>query len=343
MTFGCANNKAESEIMMGLLEKAGHRIVKEGEGLLVINSCAVKGPTENRALEKIKNYEKLLVVAGCLPEYAPEKVRKANPQAVLLGTNRFNRIVEAVEEGKDFLGYAKTVRAGHPRVRINKKVGVVPISSGCLGDCAYCCVKNIKKTFHSFPEKTVLEEVEKSLREGVNEIWITSQDNGCYGHDSGTSIVELLKKIILVPGNFKVRVGMMNPQWAGKYLKNLIQVFKSPKIMKFVHVPVQSGSDKILKAMNRQYSVKDFVEVVETFRKEVPGVSVSTDVIVGFPGETEKDFEQTYELVKKINPEVLNLSKFWVRKGTRAEGMEQVLRKIIKKRSRKIFRLIKTA
>ena len=148
--------------------------------------------------------------------------------------------------------------------------------------------------------------------------------------------MELVNKILAIPGDFKVRIGMMNPQWALKQLNELLEIYKHPKILKFLHIPVQSGSDKILKRMNRPYSIAEFKQVSNEFRREIPNISISTDIIVGFPEETEKDFQDTVKLLQWLKPEVLNLTKFWSRPGIKAAEMKQVPGAEIKRRSLEI-------
>ena len=205
--------------------------------------------------------------------------------------------------------------------------------SCCLGDCSFCITKLAKGNLQSFPKEDIINEIKKRIEEGYKRINLTSTDNGCYGLDINTSLVSLLKNITEIPGDFKIRIGMINPNYAKLYLNDLIKIYKSDKIIKFLHIPVQSGSNKILKDMNRKYKVQDFINVVSKFRKNILGINISTDIIVGYPTESEEDFEETLNLVKKIKPEVLNISKFTSRPGTKASRLKQLKTEEIKRRS----------
>jgi MiaB/RimO family radical SAM methylthiotransferase len=184
-----------------------------------------------------------------------------------------------------------------------------------------------------------LEDIVKKLKksityDGVKEVWLTAQDTGCYGYDIGTNIVELLREIVKIKGNYKIRLGMANPNHVKENLDGLVELFKSDKMFKFLHIPVQSGNDEILRLMKRKYTVSEFRILVERFRKEIPDMSFSTDIICGFPGESDSQYKDSLELIRWLEPDVLNHSKFWARPGTPAEKMEQVDGIKIKDRSR---------
>jgi len=258
-----------------------------------------------------------------------------------IGVNNFD-IVEIV---RDYLadgdarktdGFKEKVLP--KKIKYNKYVDIVPISEGCMGQCTYCATWLARGKLRSYEPARLLAEIADSVSSGAKEIWLTSQDNGCYGFDRGTNLVELLEEVVKIPGDFKIRVGMMNPSYVKMFLDELIEVYKSPKIFKFAHIPVQSGSDKVLKDMGRAYTAKDFEETVAAFRNAM-GITISTDIIVGFPTEMKKDFEETVELLKRVKPDFLNLSKYWPRKGTRANDMKQLSRDIIAARSKKVAEL----
>ena len=175
---------------------------------------------------------------------------------------------------------------------------------------------------------------------GCKEILLTSQDNGAYVHGK-VKQPELLESIVAIDGEFFIRNGMTNPMYLKPFLNQLIEVYKSPKMYKFLHIPVQSGSNKVLQKMKRGYKIELFEKIVEEFRKEIPEITISTDIIVGFPEETEEDFQETVNLVKKMKFDVLNISKFGSRPGTEAEKMEQVDKKEVNKRSATLSVLVK--
>jgi MiaB/RimO family radical SAM methylthiotransferase len=179
--------------------------------------------------------------------------------------------------------------------------------------------------------------VEKCVADGCKEIWITGQDTCCYGFDRGTNLARLLKMVVDVPGDFKVRVGMGNPRHVPKYLAELVEVMKHPKIFKFLHIPVQAGNNEVLKAMRRGHTVETFIDIVNAVRKEIPEMTISTDIIVGYPTETEEQFEDTLKLVENVKPDVINIARFSPRPGTAAATMQgQVHGNVMKERSRQL-------
>jgi MiaB/RimO family radical SAM methylthiotransferase len=184
--------------------------------------------------------------------------------------------------------------------------------------------------------------VEDAVKDGCTEIWLTSQDNGCYGLDIGSSLPEILRKVCAVKGDFTIRVGMMNPTHIKNMADKLVDAYENEKMQKFLHLPVQSGSDKILKSMRRGYNVEDFLGIVGKFRKAFPTLTLSTDIIVGFPTETEDDFQLTVDLLKRTRPQKVNISKFGVRPETGASKMEQLPVEVVNKRSRSLYEIIKS-
>ncbi|MBW2997759.1 tRNA (N(6)-L-threonylcarbamoyladenosine(37)-C(2))-methylthiotransferase [Candidatus Woesearchaeota archaeon] len=334
LTFGCTLNIADSELMMGLLRKAGHSIVDSVDeaDLVVVNSCSVKNLAETKFFRALRYAEvkgKKVVVAGCVtqaePDYASTKLKDYS----IIGTRQLNKIVHVVEETLQgnvvhALEWDKNERFNIPVVRKNPVVGIVPIAEGCLGECTYCKARLARGKLVSYDPEAIVKRVVSDVRDGCKEIWLTSQDCGAYGKDIGTNIVALLRAVCEIEGDFFVRLGMMNPNFALEYLDDLVDVFKENKgkLFWFVHLPVQSGSDDILKLMKRKYSVADFVKVCSMFRKEMPEITIATDVICGFPKESISDFQSTKEIIKRVEPDVINISRFWPRPGTTAANME---------------------
>jgi len=185
--------------------------------------------------------------------------------------------------------------------------------------------------------------VRRDLAAGAREFWITSQDMACYGRDIGTNLAMLLNTLGDVEGDFEVRVGMMTPNMITDILDRVIEAFKNEKIYKFVHLPVQSGDDQTLKRMRRLYTVKEFKEIVNAFRDAFPQITLATDVICGFPGETREAFENTLKLIAEVKPDIVNISKFFARPRTAAAGMRDVFVELaeIKRRSSTIAQLVK--
>ncbi|MEM2937462.1 MAG: tRNA (N(6)-L-threonylcarbamoyladenosine(37)-C(2))-methylthiotransferase [Candidatus Bathyarchaeia archaeon] len=332
-SFGCSTNLADGEVLAGCLLKAGYELVSDvvSADVVIYNTCAVKGPTENRMIDVLKRVPrgKKLIVVGCLPlinfERLCKEVRFDGVAGPALG-DRIVDIVEGVLRGEKIsnLENAQSSKPSLslPRIRLNPVIGIIPISYGCLGSCAYCCVVFARGRLRSYTIGEIVNRVKKDLDEGVREFWLTSQDTACYGMDIGANLPELLEAVCSVEGDFKVRVGMMTPNMASKILEKLIQAFKSNKIFKFVHLPVQSGDDQILMKMRRFYSTADFKKLVDAFRAEFPKITLATDVICGFPGETEEAFERTLQLVRDVKPDIVNISKFFARPKTPAAEME---------------------
>jgi len=223
-----------------------------------------------------------------------------------------------------------------PYIPSKEDITIIPISEGCLGDCNYCSVKFARGKLKSYKIEDIIKQIKGK------KILLTSQDTGCYGLDINTNLVELLKQVVKVKGNFQVRVGMMNPEHVLPILKDLVEVYKDKKIFKFIHIPIQSGSNNVLKEMNRRYTVEDFIKIVKEFRKQIPEIHISTDIIVGYPTETEEDFKKTINLLEKLKLEVINLSRFAPRPKTAALKLKQLPVEEIKRRSIIISKIIKS-
>lgn len=351
-TYGCSASQNESEIMAGLLQKAGYDIVKNEKyaDLIIITTCYVKSPTEQKIIFRLKDLqtsypEKKLIISGCMPEGAYRRLVDTVPDASLVSTHQITKIVQTVQktlEGKrvEFLGESKEVKLCLPKIRKNPVVDIVPISSGCNSNCSYCCVRLAKGKLFSYPQEKIAEEIGSALKEGYKEIWLTAQDTASYGLDNKIRLPELLNNISKIPGKFFVRIGMMNPKNVILMLPELIESYKSQKIYKFLHLPVQSGDNEILEKMNRGYKVEDFEKIVREFRKNLK-IQLWTDVIVGFPGETEKQFQNTLKLIERIKPDWVNVSKYGSRPNTSASKLEQFSSKIIAKRSAEISKIVR--
>ncbi len=221
-----------------------------------------------------------------------------------------------------------------PRVRKNPIVEILPINRGCLGACTFCKTKQARGNLVSYPIPEIIQEAKKAVQEGVKEIWLTSQDTFCYGFDIGTDLPALLQELTALPGDFKIRIGMGNPDHIPKIGERLAELYKHPKIFKFLHIPLQAGHDDILQQMRRRYTVQDFIITVEKFRREIPELNVMTDIIVGYPTETDEHFWGTLEAVRKITPDSINISRFWPRPGTPAAELQELSGEIVKHRSR---------
>jgi len=323
-TFGCTLNQRDGEDIVN-----GMRIVdseKEAD-IIILNTCGVKEQTETKIYKYIKDRllslkNKEIIVCGCLVDINSEKLISLLPNA------RCFRIKDKQKLIKELNIY----RIKQENKKITKAIA---IANGCLGNCSYCAVKFARGRLKSKKIKEICDEIKKARREEAKEILLTAQDTACYGLDINTNIVELLKEIVKIPGNFKIRLGMGNPQYLKKYKKELVEMFKSEKIYKFLHVPVQSGNNRILKLMNRGYSRKEYLELIKYFRKNIKELTLATDIIVGFPTETENEFEDTLNLIKKCEFDIVNISRFGQRKNIEANKHKELSGTIKKGRSRK--------
>ena len=345
-TFGCSNNFHESEVMAGLLQESGYIITQDPvkASLIIINICTVKGdknPLKEIKLTHNKYPAKKLLIAGCIPKETHQRIRKVSKEISFISTHNITKITKTVNEVLgdntiEELTPGNETKICLPKVRQNPVISIIPIASGCLSNCAYCSVKKIKGHLFSYPKEKIIEEVKKSINDGAKEIYLTAQDTGCYGEDINTSLPELLKEIINLKGNFLIRLGMANPNFVKKHLKELIEIFKHKHMYKFLHIPVQSGNDEILKDMNRNYTAEEFKTIITEFRKAIPEITIATDIIVGFPGETEEQFKDTLKLVDDIQPPVLNISRYSRRPGTKAAFKKEILSRTVKERSREL-------
>jgi threonylcarbamoyladenosine tRNA methylthiotransferase CDKAL1 len=347
--YGCSANMADWEMAAGLLREAGHSIVPDPEGAdaSVVLTCTVKTPTETKVVKRIKELSEgggVLVVAGCMPKAQRGLVAEVAPDASMMGPDDLLSIVDVVESALagvrvEAVDGGPLDKSCLPRVRRNPVIHIAPIASGCLGDCSYCIVKHARGRLNSFPSEMIVEDARHAIEGGCREIWVTAEDTASY-RDGDVRLPGLLDSITGLEGRFYVRVGMMTPNQAEPILDDLIDAYRSDKVFKFLHVPVQSGNDEVLRRMNRRYTVSDFTGLVARFREAIPDLSLSTDIICGFPGETEGQFADSVRLVEEIGPDALNISRFWPRPGTEAAELEgQLHGRETKVRSRELSSL----
>ena len=272
----------------------------------VLNVCTVKGNAG--ALKLLREAlstapEAKLFITGCAPKDFREEVAKITDKVVYTSLRELGRGMLTLP------------------LRESPLVGIVNIEEGCLDACAYCSTRLVKGRLHSYPAADIVQQVKSLVSDGCVEIQLTGQDCGCYGFDTGTNLAELVQQILAeVPGNYKMRLGMGNPRHMMQYLDDLLKCFEDDRVYKFIHLPVQSGSENILKAMNRKHSADDYAMLAEAFNK-FPLFTLSTDLIVGFPGETEQDFQDTLDILEKTRPTVCNITRFVARPNTPAYKM----------------------
>lgn len=351
-TWGCAHNTSDTEYMAGQLAQYGYNLTndKNSADLWVLNSCTVKNPSEDtfrNEIEAAHQAGKHVVVAGCVPQAAPRSDYLKGLSVV--GVQQIDRVAEVVEEtlkGHSVrLLQAKKVdgrkvagpKLALPKVRKNPLIEVIPINSGCLNACTYCKTKFARADLVSYPVEEIVDRARQVFQEGVCEIWLTSEDTGTYGRDIGSSLPELLWQLVEeIPEGCMMRLGMTNPPYILEHLDEMAKILSHPRVYSFLHIPVQSGSDTILGDMKREYCVKDFERMVDFLRAQVPGITIATDIICGFPGETEADFDDTLALCRKYQFPSLFINQFFPRPGTPAAKMTKVPANEVKTRTKRL-------
>lgn len=329
-TYGCTLNKKDTETVINDNEFTTDLKEAKKANYILINTCGVKEQTQRSILNFLKQLkeekidEKKIIIFGCLVDIDKQAMLEILPNARYFKVSEKKKIEKIIGKGKKIKKEKSTSRT-------------IILSNGCLGDCYYCAVKFARGRLESRPIKEIVSEIKKELENPeVKEIVLTSQDNACYGLDINENLVKLLKKIIKIKKDFKIKIGMGNPQYLKNILKDLIEVYKDPKVYKFIHIPLQSGDDKVLREMNRYYTVEDVKRIINAFRKEFPDISIATDIIVGYPTETENQFENTLKVIKEINFDFINISRYGTRKNIEALRYKDLSGTIKKERSRKI-------
>lgn len=350
--YGCSSSIADSEMIAGMLKSNGYDVAAdEGESdMNLIVTCSVKDATEHKMLHRIStlsNRRKPIIVAGCLPKADPDIVKFTNPMASLLGPHSIANTVETVKSaflGKKIVMLEDSIhdKVNIPRIRRNPTVSIVEIASGCMSQCTFCQTKIAKGYLRSYRIGDICRQIQNDVIDGCKEIWLTSTDNGCYGNDSGSNLVMLLRAITKIEGSYKIRVGMMNPMYIPNMIDDLLEVFlENDKIFKFLHIPIQSGSERILRRMKRGHTVKTFTDVVKIFREAIPEITIATDIIVGFPSETENDFQDTVSVIQRTEPDIVNSSKYSARPRTESAKFEKINSDVVKRRTAQIHSIIK--
>jgi threonylcarbamoyladenosine tRNA methylthiotransferase CDKAL1 len=320
--YGCTLNKGEARMMAETLREGGHAIVTDADSadanLLV--TCTVIDSTERRMVSRMKALAgtgKRLIVSGCMATAQPAIVSEVAPQAELVPPGDLARLSEVF--GGKRIGWREVATSIEPPDLSVE--AIVPIAQGCIGRCTYCITKLARGGLRSRQKEDILRQVERHLSAGYREIWLTAQDSTAYGRDIGLTLADLIDSAAGVAGDFRIRVGMASPQTCLPIFNELVKAYSSPKVYKFLHLPVQSGDDEVLEAMGRDYTIDDFKRIVAGFREAFPDITLSTDIIVGFPGEADHHFEASMNLIEEVKPGKVNVTRFSPRPGTKAETM----------------------
>ena len=326
-TFGCTANAGDTQKLRAILKRSGYQLVTDYKkaDCVIVNTCTVTKRTELnvvKRLEELKKQGKHVIVAGCMAAAQPELVKS------VLGEDTIMITPEELYPVMDFdFGFDKN----------SSVVGIIPISMGCLGECTYCIVKRARGKLKSQSPDRICSALRSAVAAGVKEIRITAQDCAAYGFDcmdTAVKLPELLRMLTEVEGDFRIRIGMMNPFTLLRIMDELLEAFESDKVFKFFHIPVQSGSDKVLSDMRRNYKAADFIEIVRRIRRRFHYCTICTDFIVGFPTEGEDDFRASLQLLEEIKPEKVNITRFSPRPGTEASKLKDMLARDKKIRSR---------
>ncbi|CAL1680204.1 unnamed protein product [Lasius platythorax] len=351
-TWGCTHNNSDTEYMAGQLAMYGYNLSddKLKADLWLLNSCTVKNPAEDQFRNEIEHGKKMgkhIVVAGCVPQGAPKSSFLQGLS--IIGVQQIDRVVEVVEEtlkgntvrflqqkknsGKKTGGASLSL----PKVRRNPLIEIIAINTGCLNQCTYCKTKHARGELGSYQPEEIVERAKQAFEEGVCELWLTSEDTGAYGRDIGSSLPELLWRLVdVIPEGCMMRVGMTNPPYILEHLDEMAKILRHPKVYSFLHIPVQSGSDQVLADMKREYTCAEFEHTVNFLSERVPGLTIATDIICGFPTETEADFEETMALCQKYKFPSLFINQFFSRPGTPAARMPKVPTQEVKTRTRRL-------
>jgi threonylcarbamoyladenosine tRNA methylthiotransferase CDKAL1 len=350
-TYGCSHNVSDSEYMQGVLASYGYRFTQDPDAaqLWLLNSCTVKDPSQAAFMHlavKGRKQHKAVVVAGCVPQ--ADRHLKGLEEVSIVGIQQVDRVVEVVEETLKghtvrLLSKNRLPELDLPKIRKNPMVEIIPLSTGCLGACTYCKTRHARGKLGSYTPEAIVSRAQTVINEGVTEIWLSSEDTGAYGIDIGTDLPTLMRKLLdVIPDGVMLRVGMTNPPYILDHLDAIADVLKHDRVYSFLHVPVQSGSDDVLLAMNREYTAGEFRRVADALLAKVPALTLATDIICGFPTETEEHFDETMELVEKYRFHIMNISQFYPRPGTPAAKMKRVPTQVVKNRSRKLTKLFET-
>lgn len=337
--------------MAGQLLHDGYELTDDpvSADIILVNSCTVKSPSQQSFLHTVRTFRaqgKRLIVAGCVPQGQPNHPDLQGLSTI--GVQQIDRIAEAARMTLDgqavrWLGKERKPGLDLPKQRQNPLIEIIPINTGCLSACTYCKTKHARGHLSSHAPEKIVERALAAVREGAKEIWITSEDTGAYGKDVGSSLPKMLTLLTdSLPDEVMVRIGMTNPPYILDMLEEMTNVLRRPNVYSFLHIPVQSGSNEVLAAMKRGYTADEFCRICDHILREVPGITIATDIICGFPSESEEDFQQTMNLLERYRFPIVNISQFYPRPNTPAARMRLLPTTIVKERSRKATRVFES-
>ena len=347
LTMGCKLNENDSEKLAGMLEEMGYSEINDVSeaDVALINTCCVRENAEERVFGKLGEFKKIkeqkgliIGIGGCMmqEETMRDKIKKSYPFVdIVFGTHTLhkfpedlNRVVSERQRIIDILDIDGEIHEGLPIKRNNSKQASVTIMYGCNNFCSYCIVPYVRGRERSRKPEDIIAEVEDLAKQGYIEVTLLGQNVNSYRGRENYGFAELLRDIDKIEGIKRIRFISPHPK---DFTDDVIDAIKDSKhICKLIHLPLQAGSNNILKEMNRRYTKEQFLELVDKMRSRIPNVIFSTDIIVGFPGETEEDFEETLDVVRKANFEQIYMFIYSRRTGTRADKMENQVPEEIK-------------
>ena len=330
-SYGCTMNFGEGEQLSKKMESLGHTRVDSPDeaDIVILNTCTVVDTTEKKMIHRmgeLKQEGKEIIVTGCMAKVQPKRISIRLPESMIIPPDQYDLFSGKVESAFGCAPCTETYEFGAS--------AILPIAQGCLGNCSYCITRFARGVLKSYQEDELLNEFKSMLDSGVKEILVTAQDTACYGRDIDTDLPTLLRRFLEFEGEYKIRIGMMNPNNLDRILDDLMDVMEDERVYRFLHIPVQSGSNSVLEKMRRHYTVDRFMGIVNRLRERYPDISIATDLITGFPGETERDHEKSIKLIKDLHADTVNITRFSVRPGTDAATMKnQIHGNISKERS----------
>ena len=333
VTLGCKVNQFETEVMEGLFKEAGYEILphEAKADIYVINTCSVTSLGDKKSRQLIRrvqrqNPEAIIAVTGCYAQIAPEQIKAIEGVRVVLGTANRSRIVEYVEQAIAGNGRIIDGVTDIMKVREFEDIPILDmptrtraflkIQEGCTNFCSYCIIPYTRGPLRSRPLDSIRREAEKLLANGFKEIVFTGIHLGAYGRDfkDGTDLADAARAVLDLPGLRRLRVGSLESIELSPELLELLR--EHPRFSHHLHLPLQAGSDYVLEKMNRHYNRKEFAQLLAQVRQAVPGVAVSTDIIVGFPGETEEMFAESLEYIRSLRFARMHVFPYSPRPGT---------------------------
>ncbi len=324
-------NYGEGEQLSKKMDALGHvRVdsVKDAD-IVILNTCTVVETTEKNMIRRmgdLKKAGKKVIVTGCMAKVQPKRIEIRLPDSVIIPPDRYSEFSDLVS---DEFGCCDPVDS--PSYGMS---AILPIAQGCLGNCSYCITRFARGALKSYDEDDLVKEFNAMIDAGAKEVLVTAQDTACYGRDTGTDLPQLIRRFLKKEGDYRLRIGMMNPNNLKPIVDDLLDTMEDRRVYRFLHIPVQSGSDTVLKNMRRRYTAEEFLSMVEHMRARYPDISISTDMISGFPGETDEDHRKSVELIRRLHADTVNITRFSVRPGTDAAKMkDQIQGNVSKERS----------